>query len=204
MEDKQRKGPGSFKYLDIHNPSGLDLNKEMIKLSLSYQVLSNATAFVSVYKESDDVTNQTLKEKVIMHDMLAIDYNEGVSSFGRKQPPKQTATLDDSILMELIKSQHSKGYWTISDKILKLLNISNQDLDQGIPNTLAVSSDNRVEVWLTLVILASLQEFYAEKKKSWSLIETKALHWLDSEKIPYAQFRVQAKSLLIKHKNDTI
>jgi len=115
-----------------------------------------------------------------------------------KKSKDEKQKWDDSTLMELIKYQNSKENWAVTDKILKVLGIQMENLKKEMPSTLASKASNRMDVWLTILILECLQEFYARKKKSWNIIQTKALHWLETQSITFAQFNDRAKSLLTK------
>jgi len=100
--------------------------------------------------------------------------------------------------MELIKSQNSKGNWFVSDVLLNLLDISLEMFKEEMPSTLAAKASDRMNAWLTIIVLECLQLFYAKSKKSWNIIQTKALQWLENQSITFSQFNERANNLLSK------
>lgn len=103
--------------------------------------------------------------------------------------------------MELIKDQNSSGNWTFSDKTLKVLNISMENFQKEMPTKLTVKASDKLNAWMTIVILACLQEFFNDKKKSWGMIETKAMQWLKTQSITFDQFQDRARVLLFMSKD---
>ena len=71
-----------------------------------------------------------------------------------------------------------------------------EDLSKSVPSNLCVSEDKELDVWLTMLILRCLEEFYNEKKKSWSMLKTKGMKWLADQSVDQKLFEDKLSELI--------
>jgi len=195
-----------------------DLKDSIIRMSLTYQILSQHTAFICHSQES----NQTgIKQKVIIpllqtkdsyhqkeeeeYEKVAFgcprtlaDYNiqkdanlslvMRLRGGGTVQQPIQKILPED--LLKIVHTVNQEGFWEmpILDFLKKILQIE-------APLSISQTPDKSI-IWLTVAILCWFETGVPNYKRIWKLIFEKAVKWLHTKGIIYEEVKKDTMELI--------
>lgn len=92
-------------------------------------------------------------------------------------------------LINMIKYQSSKGYWSHkdADSLIGLMKVKKID---DIPNE--ISGSLKEDIWMTILVLVWMKKNYEELKKTWTMVFEKGVDWLKSEGVEFDQLNKKA------------
>jgi len=325
LENKEKNKDLKQANLDIFLVQKADIQSEVLRLSLKYEILCKKTAFICVIKEKDDVSDLLTKEKILIPNIQSIDYevkpqkpithqlygqigrsnlkgavfkscristpmsysfnshrmdasppkegslkieekkkkksqesldllasisslestsmnsntqafsiNSNQDSFNPftstkaqsmlshtpvmlSQPPVQqlqsqsssmfsrapllskakpsAKTFSDNSLIDIVKAQKISGYWSLNENSANLVQLGVSEIEKSIPEAIKLSTNSH-DIWITILILALLDIYYESKKGSWTMVQKKAVKWLEENGFDYKSYIDEAGKLL--------
>jgi len=74
------------------------------------------------------------------------------------------------------------------------VNQTSNELASKIPGDIKDKADSS-DIWITIVILNVLELYYEHKKGSWSMIQRKAVKWLEERGADYRKYKDAVRAL---------
>jgi len=139
----------------------------------------NSLSMMSMDKEEEQINEC---ERYL--DML----NKGPNKLTKK------VTWKEGNLLEIVISQKYGGNWEFNADNASIVNQSMSEVSSKIPEDIKSKVDAN-DIWITIVVLNVLELYYEHKKGSWSLIQRKAVKWLEEKGIDYRKYKEDVKTL---------
>jgi len=115
-----------------------------------------------------------------------------------QEPPKANKSTITSwkevSLLEIVTSQKYDGNWEFNADNAITVNQTSNELASKIPGDIKDKADSS-DIWITIVILNVLELYYEHKKGSWSMIQRKAVKWLEERGADYRKYKDAVRAL---------
>merc|ERR1712168_1075023 len=107
--------------------------------------------------------------------MGSYDYDSQSLFINSVSTSTQTPQIDQVI--DLISLQNTQGYFTKSNKIFEILELSEEDVED-------MKGDTDDNTFYTLLVVTALEEKFKDLKSSWELVGKKAERYLKKQQVP--------------------